>query len=265
MQQLQPTLFLPHGGGPCFFMDWDPPETWEKMRAFLAAVIGNLAQRPRQILLITAHWEAERITLSNNPNPELLFDYNNFPPHTYELRWPAPGAPDLARRAADLLADAGISTAFDATRGYDHGVFVPMKVALPDADIPVAMMSLRADLDPRHHLDAGSALAPLRAEGVLIIGSGMSSHNLRAFVTGHDNADADLFDAWLQAVVTGDPLLRDAALTGWAAAPGARAAHPREDHLLPLMVAAGAAGENDGICVYAETLMGARQSAFRFG
>jgi aromatic ring-opening dioxygenase catalytic subunit (LigB family) len=169
---MQPTFFIPHGGGPCFFMESDPPDLWDKMETFLAGFISELAVRPKAILLLTAHWEEPQVTFSTNPAPDLLFDFHNFPPHTYELTWPAPGAPELSHRAADLLAGAGIKTGFDPTRGYDHGVFVPMKVALPQADIPVSMMSLCSDLDPAHHLAVGQVLAPLRRENVLIVGSG---------------------------------------------------------------------------------------------
>ncbi len=262
---MQPTFFIPHGGGPCFFMDWTPPDTWTQMAAFLSDLITGLDERPREILLITAHWEMPIITLSTNPTPELLFDYYNFPPHTYDLTWPAPGAPKLAERAAELLIKSGIETSFDQTRGFDHGVFVPMKLASPEADIPLAMMSLRQDLDPAHHLAVGEALAPLRAEGVLIIGSGLSYHNLGAFSPDVKNPEADEFDAWLTDTVTGRPDARANALAAWATAPGARASHPREDHLAPIFVVAGAAQTDPGQRVYHEILMGNAVSAYRFG
>ena len=181
----QPTLFIPHGGGPCFFMDPSDPDhphsdpMWQPMQDYLAGLIADLPERPRAILLISGHWEEAVFTVHSGERPALLFDYYGFPPHTYQLHWDAPGAPDLARRAADLLAGAGFATAEEAARGWDHGVFIPMKVALPDADIPVAQLSLRHDLDPAAHIAAGRALAPLRDEGVLIVGSGMSFHNLR--------------------------------------------------------------------------------------
>ncbi|NOX40967.1 MAG: dioxygenase [Alphaproteobacteria bacterium] len=262
---MQPTFFIPHGGGPCFFMDWIPPDTWNHMRVFLSGLIANLDEKPREILLITAHWETPDITLSTNLAPNLLFDYYNFPPHTYELTWPAPGAPKLAERAAELLIKSGIETKFDQTRGFDHGVFVPMKLALPEADIPLAMMSLRQYLDPAHHLAAGAALAPLRAEGVLIIGSGLSYHNLAAFSADVENPEADKFDAWLTTTIEGPTDDRAKALAAWAAAPGARASHPREDHLAPIFVAAGAAQTDPGQRVYHEILMGNAVSAYRFG
>ena len=179
-------------------------------------------------------------------SPPLLFDYYGFPEHTYRLKYPAPGSPALAARVRELLADADIAADEDPARGYDHGVFVPFLLAFPDADIPVVQLSLRADLDPAAHLAIGRALAPLRDEGVLIVGSGMSYHNLREFWSTRpaDVEAAARFDAWLAAAVENpESAARDAQLAAWAAAPGARAAHPRDEHLLPLMVAAGAGGE----------------------
>lgn len=264
---MQPTFYIPHGGGPCFFMDWTPPDAWDNMAAFLAGFIGTLPERPREILLLTAHWEEPEITLSTNPAPDLLFDYFGFPPHTYELTWPAPGAPDLSRRAAKLLNDARIKTRTDTARGYDHGVFIPMKVALPDADIPVSMMSLRQDLDPLHHIKAGQALAPLRDEGVLIIGSGMSYHNMAGFrqASAQNATDSRKFDDWLTATLQGDAATRDADLAKWADAPGGRASHPREEHLAPVFLAAGAAGASRAKRVYHEEMNGLAISAFQFG
>lgn len=264
---MQPSFFIPHGGGPCFFMDWTPPDTWKSMAQFLAGFLDTLAEKPKAIVLLTAHWEAAEITLSTNPAPDLLFDYYGFPQHTYELTWPAPGAPDLALRAAALLADAGIRSAFDNARGYDHGVFIPMKVARPAADIPVVMMSLRADLDAQHHFDAGAALAPLRDEGVLIIGSGMSYHNMNGFRAPGIAEDlaSSAFDSWLTEVVEGPPDQRGAALADWAEAPGARASHPREEHLAPVFLAAGAAGASTGQRVWGEHVNGIALSAYRFG
>jgi len=172
MAQRQPTMYIPHGGGPCFFMDWDPPDTWERHRAFLAALPASLPEQPKALLVISAHWEAPVFTVQTNPAPPLLFDYYGFPQHTYKLTWPAPGNPALAARVRALLENAGFAVGEDPLRGFDHGVFVPLKVAFPKAEIPTVQLSLRADLDPSAHLAAGRALAPLRDEGVLILGSG---------------------------------------------------------------------------------------------
>ncbi len=266
-----PTMFIPHGGGPCFFMDWDPPDTWDRQRAFLEALPATLPAPPRALLVISGHWEEPEFTVQKNPSPGLLFDYGGFPPHTYELTWPAPGDPALADRAQGLLRDAGLGCGPDTARGFDHGVFVPLKVAFPAADVPCVQLSLRADLDVRAHLAAGRALAPLRDEGVLILGSGNSYHNMQvlmrslrgggpAVVAGRE------FDRWLSEVVADpDPARRNARLAGWAEAPGGRDAHPREEHLAPLFVAAGAAEGDRGIKTLEDTVMGAVESAYRFG
>lgn len=199
----QPTLFIPHGGGPCFFMDWNPPDTWDRLRAFLERLPAGLPAPPKALLVISAHWEAPVFTFQTHPAPGLLFDYHGFPPDTYQLTWPAPGAPWLAERAAGLFEAAGIATAFDGQRGFDHGVFVPLKIAFPEASLPCVQMSLKAGLDPEAHLAAGAALAPLRDEEVLIIGSGNSFHNMQVLMAGMYGRSQGVagreFDAWLKA------------------------------------------------------------------
>ncbi|WP_026757536.1 DODA-type extradiol aromatic ring-opening family dioxygenase [Sediminimonas qiaohouensis] len=266
-----PTLFIPHGGGPCFFMEWDPPDTWDKHREFLETLPANLPAKPKALLVISGHWEEREFTVQSNPAPALLFDYNGFPPHTYQLTWPAPGDPALAARVGKLLEGAGFETGADSARGFDHGVFVPLKMAFPEADIPIVQLSLRADLDPSSHLAADRALAPLRDEGVLIIGSGNTYHNMavmmRAMHGGATGAIAGTdFDRWLSDAVTlDDTASRDAMLANWAQAPGARDAHPREEHFIPLHVVAGAAGADRGIKTLEDHVTGAVESAFRFG
>ncbi|ARS28066.1 DODA-type extradiol aromatic ring-opening family dioxygenase [Sphingomonas sp. KC8] len=260
----QPTFFIPHGGGPCFFMD-DPAGMWSRMETFLARFIADLPERPKALLVVSGHWEEPGFAVQDGAKPGLLYDYYGFPDHTYQLRWDAPGAPDVADRAATLLADAGFPTARDGARGWDHGVFVPLKVAVPGADIPTAQLSLRADLDPAAHIAAGRALAPLRDEGVLIVGSGMSFHNMRVR-NGDATAPADLFDAALtEAVTDPDPQARDARLAAWEAMPHARFAHPREEHLIPLMVAAGAGADDAGAHVFGDHVIGWKVSGYRFG
>jgi aromatic ring-opening dioxygenase catalytic subunit (LigB family) len=257
----QPVLFIPHGGGPCFFMD-DPGQVWKDMGDFLRGMAANLPA-PKAILVVSAHWETRGFAFTGAARPPLLYDYYNFPKHTYELRYDAPGAPWLAARAAALLVAAGLPATIDEARGLDHGVFIPLKVAYPEAAIPVVEMSLALDLDPATHLAAGRALAPLRDEGVLIIGSGMSFHNLRQFADVSLADAAEQFDTWLTGSLAAPAPERDARLTEWAAAPGARVSHPREEHLLPLMVAAGAA-EGPGEKIYAGHVMKKAVSAFRF-
>jgi aromatic ring-opening dioxygenase catalytic subunit (LigB family) len=263
----QPTLYIPHGGGPCFFMEWTmgPRDTWDRMAAWLRSIESTLPERPRAILVISGHWEERVPTVMTSPEPPLLFDYGGFPKHTYELEWPAPGSPELAARVRSLLKDAGIDSAENDARGFDHGVFIPLKVALPDAKIPTVQLSLRADLDPENHLAIGRALAPLRDEGVLIVGSGMSYHNMRGFMSGRGRQASEQFDAWLTNAVEDEPTKRDDALKKWASAPAARESHPREEHLIPLMVAAGAAGTDRGKRVLRDEVMGVVVSAVRFG
>jgi aromatic ring-opening dioxygenase catalytic subunit (LigB family) len=201
-------------------------------------------------------------------HPPLLFDYHGFPEHTYRLSYPAAGYPQLAVRVRELLGAAGIASDEDAVRGYDHGVFVPFLLIYPDADVPVVQLSLRANLDPNAHLDIGRALAPLRDEGVLIIGSGMSYHNLREFFSPSERAiqASERFDTALSAAVEeADPTLRNAKLTAWAQMPDALACHPHAEHLLPLMVAAGAAGIDRGRRTWNDHLFGKAVSAFQFG
>jgi aromatic ring-opening dioxygenase catalytic subunit (LigB family) len=264
MQTSQPALYIPHGGGPCFFMD-DPHGMWTSMAAYLRGLPASLAERPKAILVVSGHWETRGFSFTGADNPPLLFDYYGFPQHTYELRYDAPGDPDLAKRAAGLLLDAGFHAGVDYERGWDHGVFVPLKVAFPDADVPVVEMSLDRSLDPAMHIAAGKALAPLRDEGVLIVGSGMSFHNLR--VRGPQAiASSTQWDEALTAAVTDpDPQARAARIAAWADLPNARFAHPREEHLLPLMVALGAGGDSVATRDHSSTVMGWAVSGYRFG
>lgn len=260
-----PVYFIPHGGGPCFFMDWDPPGTWDRMGAWLSSLPADVGEKPKSILLVSAHWEEEVFTVTSGAAPSLIYDYHGFPAHTYELQYPAPGDPALAGRVVQLLQAAGLRARQDAQRGFDHGMFIPLKMIYPDADIPVVQLSLKKGLDPATHLAAGRALAALRDEGVLIVGSGMSYHNLPKFFRGGDNADSRAFDAWLAQAAEAPPEARDAFLADWDKAPAARQCHPREEHLLPMMVAAGAAGADAGKVSLRDTVMGISISGYRFG
>ncbi len=266
-QQRLPTIFLPHGAGPCFFMDWQPAGTWTRMRNWLTGLTAELGVQPRALLVVSAHWQEPVFTLTRQAWPELLFDYYGFPDSTYQLTWPAPGNPDLAADARRRLEEAGILNADSATRGLDHGVFIPMKLSFPDADVPVVQLSLREGLDPQQHLAMGQTLAGLRDQGVLIIGSGMSYHNMARFRSGTDAVDpaSRQFDDWLNDTVTATPEERARRLIAWADAPGARIAHPQEEHLLPLHVVAGAGADCPGRCLFSDTVMGSVQSAFVFG
>ncbi len=264
-----PTYFIPHGGGPCFFMDPPPggPGTWDRMADFLRGLPGDVGETPRAILIVTGHWETPELAVTAGAHPGLIFDYYGFPESTYQLTYPAPGHPGLAGQVADLLEDAGFPTTLDAERGFDHGMFIPLKVAFPDAAIPVVELSVRKDLDPATHIAIGTALAPLREDGVLILASGMSYHNLRGFFANDQRVEAisEAFDAWLAKAVCQPQSPREAALIGWEAAPYARICHPREEHLIPLMVAVGAAGGDAATHAYSDVVLGKKLSGFRFG
>ncbi|HUY11040.1 MAG TPA: class III extradiol ring-cleavage dioxygenase [Candidatus Dormibacteraeota bacterium] len=257
-----PTLFIAHGGGPCFFMEW-PGDPWKKLEAYLRALPATLPTQPSSILVISAHWESALPTVTSAPNPSLIYDYAGFPAQTYLLRYDAPGSPELASRVRALLAVANIDSAENQTRGLDHGVFVPLKVIYPDATIPIVQLSLQPGYDPARHHAIGAALAPLRKEGVLIVGSGMSYHNLGELFDPSAN-DGAAFDAWLTGVVVGDPIQREERLCRWRAAPQALIAHPHADHLAPLFVAAGAAQGAQGLHDYSDVILGKHLSGYRF-
>lgn len=248
-------------------MDWDPPDAWDRMAAYLRGIEAALPRRPEAILVVSAHWLEDDFSVTSGVRPALIFDYYGFPPHTYELRYPAPGDPALADRVRRQLVDAGLPCTADAARGFDHGTFIPLLLMFPSADIPVVQLSLRRSLDPVAHLEAGRALQGLRDEGVLIVGSGMSFHNMRGYNDPRFAPISDQFDGWLVTAVQSPPDLRTRALADWERAPAARLCHPprAEEHLLPLMVAAGAAADDPGACVFSDRVMQTTLSGFRFG
>jgi aromatic ring-opening dioxygenase catalytic subunit (LigB family) len=262
-----PVLFIPHGAGPCFFMDWNPADAWTRLAGFLKGVAGTLPARPNAIVLVSGHWLEPQFSVTGHARPPLIYDYSGFPPHTYELTYPAPGSPALAAQVAQLVGRDGAATRVDDGRGFDHGVFIPLKLMFPGADIPVIQLSLRRDLDPQAHIEAGRALASLRDEGVLIVGSGMSFHNMRGYGDPRFTPVSAEFDDWLTAAVESAPAGRDALLADWTQAPHARLCHPPggEEHLIPLLVAAGAGADSKGRKVFSEKIMDTTISAFRFG
>jgi aromatic ring-opening dioxygenase catalytic subunit (LigB family) len=264
----QPSIYFAHGGGPCFFMPPPPdePDRWVGMEAYLRSVPSLLPRKPDALLIISAHWEMAKPTVLMTPKPDLLFDYYGFPPYTYQLTYPAPAAHELGKKVRKLLADAGIESGEDTERNYDHGVFVPLKVAFPDADIPILQLSLQAGLDPAFHIAMGKALASLRDENIPIIGSGLSFHNLRALGDPRVNAPAAAWDQWLTHTLCEEtPAEREQDMIDWEKAPGARICHQEEEHLLPLMVAVGAAGEDPGHHVFSGSIFGKAVSAYHFG
>ncbi|HEY4058480.1 MAG TPA: class III extradiol ring-cleavage dioxygenase [Kofleriaceae bacterium] len=261
-----PAVFLPHGGGPWPWIDGMFPKAESTaLTAYLQGVPGLPKTPPKAILVISAHWEEAVPTVMTAEHPPMLYDYYGFPEETYHITWPAPGAPALASRVRELLDRAGIQNGADDKRGFDHGTFVPLKVAYPDPQLPTVQLSLIKGLSPEKHIAMGKALAPLRDEGVFIVGSGMSYHNMRGFFDPNAAPFAAMFDEWLRDAATKMPAERDAALAAWAKAPAARQCHPREEHLLPLMVIAGAAGDDRGVATFNGTQGGKLVSAFHFG
>ncbi len=266
MPEVYPTYFISHGGGPWPYMKDEVGGLFDQLSKSLIA-LGSLHPHPRAVLVVTAHWEEHHFTCGSHPNPGMIYDYSGFPPHTYQVKYQAPGSPEIANRACELLRHAGIESKLNPTRGFDHGTFVPLQVIYPKAEIPVVQMSILRKFDPGLHMAAGRALSALRREGVLIIGSGLSYHNLGRFGK-NAQPDSQVFDRWLnETLVSQDLSHRNTRICEWTKAPSARAAHPREDHLMPLFIALGAAENDIATTVYHEDqfMGGVAVSSFRFG
>ena len=263
----QPTYFISHGGGPWPWMTGPFRDAQDQLEQSLQRLPAELPEPPTAILMVSGHWEDRGFSVQTHPNPPMYYDYGGFPQEMYEISYPAPGSPTLAARVVELLSGAGIAVREDAERGFDHGMYSVLFPAWPGAEIPVVQLAIDNRFDPAEHLAVGRALAPLRDEGVLILGSGFSYHNLRLMGRGAEVPSAQ-FDDWL-----GDTLLdrtaeqRAARLVEWSQAPAARLAHPREDHLIPLMVVAGAAGDDEAVRSYHEDAWNGTvvTSSFRFG
>jgi aromatic ring-opening dioxygenase catalytic subunit (LigB family) len=271
MNDIMPTYFVSHGGGPWpWVKDYMPPSfNMDALEASLAAMPGEIGAEPKAILMVSGHWDERLPTIQTSPNPPMYYDFGGFPEFAYHIQYPSPGSPEVAARVGELLAAAGIEYATDTHRGYDHGMYAPMYAMYPEANMPTLQLSLRSDFDPEVHLAIGRALAPLRAEGVLIVGSGFSFHNLGYFVHPGGGPASHTFDTWLiDAVTRPRGSERSALLANWASAPAARLAHPREDHLIPLLVAAGAGEQEQARVVYHEddfAGMGIASTSFAFG
>lgn len=263
-----PTYFVSHGGGPWPYMDGEFRRGFEKLERSLTEMRVELGDAPRAILMVSGHWEEQGLAISSGARPGMIYDYYGFPEYLYHITYAAPGSPELAQLVQSLLREAGIEAQLDPTRGFDHGTFSIMKPLYPDENIPVVQLSLERNLNPAFHIQVGRALAPLRDEGVLIIGSGLSYHNLRAMRGTSGYEPSRRFDAWLQAtLIDSAPDARTERLVAWEQAPSARAAHPREDHLIPLMVAVGAAEDEAASLTYHQSDFagGLTASSFRFG
>jgi aromatic ring-opening dioxygenase catalytic subunit (LigB family) len=255
-----PTYFISHGGGP-----WPWMPDWRAMFANLEAsflqMVKDLPERPKAILMISGHWQDAAFAVMSSESPPMVYDYHGFPPHTFEIQYKAPGAPVLAQRAADLIAAAGLPARLDPDQGYDHGTFVPAYVMYPDADMPLFQVSLRQGYSPLEHFALGRALAPLRDEGVLILGSG-----LRLFGPGAKDP-SEAFDAWLAETMALPAPQRTDRLIHWEKAPYARVCHQEEDHFVPLFCALGAAEGEPAQMVYHDTGLfgGVTASSYRIG
>lgn len=263
-----PTYFISHGGGPWPYMTGEFRANLAQLEQSLVDMRAELGDAPRAVLMISGHWEEQGFAISSGEKPGMVYDYYGFPEYLYHITYGAPGSPVLARRVQDLLRGGGFEARLDPTRGFDHGTFSIMKPLYPEEHMPVVQLSLDVGFDPGLHLAVGRALAPLRDEGVLIVGSGLSFHNLRIIggTSGHEPSRQ--FDAWLQrTLVQASSDERAERLIGWEEAPAARIAHPREDHLLPLMTVVGAAWDEPGAATYHQTDVfgGLTASSFRFG
>jgi 4,5-DOPA dioxygenase extradiol len=255
-------VYFSHGGGPLPILG-DPGH--QAMVDFIRRLPAQLT-RPDAILVVSAHWEESVATMLGAPNPPMLYDYYGFPQESYEVTYPAPGHPDLTERIAGLLEENRIPVRIDTRRGFDHGLFIPLKLMYPEADIPSLQLSLLHGLDPAAHIVLGKALRELLGENILVIGSGFSFHNQNAFferASGAPDPANDAFHTWLIETCTG-PLSqagREQSLIAWEKAPSARYCHPREEHLLPLHVCVGMAG-NPAETVFDDQILGKRGVAF---
>ena len=240
-----PTLFVNHGGGPLPLLGRQP-ELVQHMKETVTKWLPST--KPSAVVVLSAHWESNPVKITSSPNPDLYFDYYGFPPESYDYKYPAPGNPALAEKIHKLLGKQGIRSELDPKRGLDHGVFIPLMIMYPEADIPVVAVSMDSSLSSEKNMAIGKALEPLRDEGVLILGSGFTFHNMQAFFhpSSHTLKQSRRFNHWLQETLgsssrasMSDVLPK---LAAWEEAPGARVCHPREEHLLPLFMTAAAAG-----------------------
>jgi aromatic ring-opening dioxygenase catalytic subunit (LigB family) len=254
-------LYLPHGGGPLPLLG-DPNH--DALVDFFETIPTELG-KPSAILVISAHWEEEIPTVTSGIKPALIYDYNGFPSETYEIQYPAPGAPWLASYLKSELENYGIQARLDGQRGFDHGMFVPLKIMYPEADIPCVQLSICSSLDPAYHIKIGRSISFLRDENILVIGSGLSFHNMKEFLSiepESENRSLE-FDDWLIDTCTNpslSPAEKENRLVRWKQAPAARFCHPREDHLLPLHVCygIGAVDTPDARLVFNDRVLGKR-------
>ena len=263
MENKAQIVYFSHGGGPLPILG---DAGHQAMVDFMTALPAQLS-RPEAILVVSAHWEESAATLTGAAAPEMFYDYYGFPEQAYQITYPAPGNPELASRIAALLQENNINVRIDPKRGYDHGLFIPLKLMYPQADIPCLQLSLLRGLNPSAHIALGKALRALNAENILVIGSGFSFHNMQGFAWGgNGGADPanDAFQTWLIETCSGSALTqpeRETRLVEWQKAPSARYCHPREEHLLPLHVCFGMA-EKPAKLIFDDRILGKRSVGF---
>ena len=237
------SLYLSHGGGPLPLLG-DPGHQY--MVESLQALAGEIP-KPNAIIVVSAHWEAPVVTITGHAAPPIIYDYYGFPSEAYEIEYPAPGHPELAEHLHDLFMQNNIQAKLDERRGFDHGLYVPLNLMYPDADIPCIQVSMLSSLDPQNHIEMGEILGKVNHDNVLIVGSGFSFHNLPALIQPgiEDTDDKNLqFEQWLNETCSSQSMTeaqRQQKLLDWEHSPSARYCHPREEHLLPLHVCYGAA------------------------
>ena len=257
-----PVLFVPHGGGPLPLLG---DQSHFTLVSFLKGIASSLPL-PSSIVIISAHWEEDKVTITSGSRPSLIYDYYGFPEETYQIEYPAIGDPVLAVKIFNFLQDSGIDAKLDGHRGFDHGMFVPLKIMFPEADIPCVQLSLVKNLDPESHIKIGKALSKLRSGNTLILGSGFSFHNMQALMSQNAGVDSknEKFEQWLIDTCTNpnhSPIMQEKKLIEWGRAPFARYCQPREEHLLPLHVCAGAAYSTAKL-VFEGKVAGKKTSAF---
>lgn len=255
-------VYFSHGGGPLPLLG----EANHKAMIDFMVQLPSRLKKPDAILVVSAHWEENLATVLGAQAPPMFYDYYGFPPEAYEISYPAPGNPDLANQVVNLLTQKNISARIDSQRGFDHGLFVPLKLMFPKADIPAIQLSLLHNLDPSAHIALGKALRALMDENILVLGSGFSFHNMKAFSwQGNNTPDPanEAFQNWLIEVCSGtlSQSEREQLLVEWEKAPSARYCHPREEHLLPLHVCVGMA-EKPASTIFDDYILGKRSVAF---
>jgi 4,5-DOPA dioxygenase extradiol len=243
-KQRMPTVFLAHGGGPLPLLN----DKSHKEMVNKSKELAKLIPKPKAILIISAHWEEKEFTILETTNPDLLFDYYGFPDESYSYKYPAPLAKDVNSKLKEIFSKAGVKLNSETNRGFDHGVFVPLLLMYPNADIPISQISLKSSLDAETHFKMGNLISSIRDDGVLIFASGMSFHNMSGFFNpSKEIKDGNIkFHEYLKDSLTNkdlDQAKREKNLINWKNSPNnsGKLCHPREEHLIPMYVAAGAA------------------------